>query len=43
MDIVVRRMTEADVPRVAEIEAANFSMPWSEKAFFEQLNNQYAL
>ena len=43
MDIIVRRMTEADVPKVAELEAANFSMPWSEKAFYEQLNNEYAL
>lgn len=43
MDIVVRRMTEKDVPKVAELEASNFSMPWSEKAFYEQLNNEYAL
>lgn len=43
MDIIVRRMTEADVPYVAALEASNFSMPWSEQAFFEQLNNENAL
>lgn len=43
MDIIIRQMTEADVVQVAALEAANFSMPWSEKAFYEQLNNKYAL
>lgn len=43
MEVIVRRMTAADVPGVARLEASNFSMPWSEKAFYEQLNNEYAL
>lgn len=43
MDIIIREMTEADVPQVAVLEASNFSMPWSEKAFYEQLNNEHAL
>lgn len=43
MQILVRKMTKKDVPRVAELEAQNFSMPWSEKAFYEQLHNSDAL
>lgn len=43
MDIIIREMTEADVPQVAVLETSNFSMPWSEKAFYEQLNNEHAL
>ena len=43
MDIIIREMTVEDVPQVAVLEASNFSMPWSEKAFYEQLNNEHAL
>lgn len=43
MDIIIREMTESDVPQVAVLEASNFSMPWSDKAFYEQLNNEHAL
>lgn len=43
MRIQIRKMTKGDVPYVAALEAANFSMPWSENAFYEQLNNQNAL
>ncbi len=43
MEINVRRMTEADVPYAAVIEASNFSMPWSEKDFLETLQNNNAL
>lgn len=43
MQMVVRRMTEKDVPEAAALEAASFSMPWSEKAFYEQLGKSNAL
>ena len=43
MDIIIREMTVEDVPQVAVLEASKFSMPWSEKAFYEQLNNEHAL
>lgn len=43
MQIQIRKMTEKDVPQVAALEAVNFSMPWSEKAFYEQLENKNAL
>lgn len=33
--MVIRRMKEEDAPRVALIEADNFSVPWSEKSFRE--------
>lgn len=43
MQVQIRKMTEEDVPRVAELEASNFSMPWSENAFRERLQNKDAL
>lgn len=43
MQVEIRKMTEQDVPQAAELEAANFSMPWSEKAFYDQLQNKDAL
>ncbi|AVX21400.1 MAG: ribosomal protein S18-alanine N-acetyltransferase [Bacillota bacterium] len=40
----VRPMTREDVKRVAEIERLSFSIPWSEQAFFNELeNNERAL
>lgn len=36
-NIKIRRMNPADVPAVAELEAQNFSMPWSEKGFSDAL------
>lgn len=38
----IRKMTEADVPQVAEIERRSFSMPWSEDAFLDSLSYSYA-
>ncbi len=43
MQMLIRKMTEKDVPQVAALEAANFSMPWSEHAFYEQLEKGNAL
>ncbi|MFH1523848.1 MAG: ribosomal protein S18-alanine N-acetyltransferase [Chloroflexota bacterium] len=37
----IRRMTLADVPRVAEIDRLSFSLPWPERSFrFEVTENQ---
>ncbi len=33
----IRRMNPADIPVVSELEAQNFSMPWSEKGFSDAL------
>lgn len=38
--MMIRRMTECDVPQVAGIEKAAFSQPWSENAFLESLANK---
>lgn len=40
--ITLRRMEERDAASVARLEAANFSMPWSEKDFREILHREYA-
>ena len=34
---MIRRMTEADLPRAAELERKYFSVPWSEHALRESL------
>ena len=36
--ILIRRMTEADLPQVLEIEKENFSVPWSEKSFRDMIS-----
>lgn len=40
--MVIRRMREEDVPEAAGLEAANFSEPWSGKAFLDALANASA-
>ena len=35
--MIIRRMTQEDVKRVAQIEAECFSMPWSEGSFLDSL------
>lgn len=40
--IIVRRMKEHDVQEAARLEAENFSEPWSERAFLETLQCDYA-
>lgn len=37
--MLVRKMTEADIPEVAAIEASNFSIPWSENAFLAAMES----
>ena len=37
--MLVRKMTESDVARVALIEKANFSQPWSENAFLTAMDS----
>ncbi len=38
--MMIRRMTERDVPQVVGIEKAAFSQPWSENAFLESLASE---
>lgn len=38
--VVIRPMKVEDVPAVAKLEAATFSMPWSEKAFLEEVERE---
>lgn len=35
---MIRRMTETDLPEVAELEQKNFSVPWTEANLRESLN-----
>ena len=37
MDILVRDALREDVPRIAQIEKSCFSTPWSEQAFYSQI------
>ncbi|MBQ8201701.1 MAG: ribosomal protein S18-alanine N-acetyltransferase [Clostridia bacterium] len=36
---IIRRMTEADVDAVAEVEASTFPTPWSRDAFASEMKN----
>lgn len=40
--IVFRRMTEADLDKVAEMEKMIFSTPWSKNAFEESIRQPYS-
>lgn len=41
MEITVRELREGDIPRLAEIEAEAFSMPWSAQDFKDLLSHSY--
>ena len=41
MEITVRKLCEEDIPRLAEIEAESFSMPWSAQDFKNLLSYSY--
>lgn len=41
--IEIKDMAQEDLRQVAEIESQIFSLPWSEKAFEESLNNRNTL
>lgn len=41
MEITVRKLMEEDIPRLAEIEAEAFSMPWSAQDFKNLLSHSY--
>lgn len=41
--MLIRKMTIDDLDRVSELEANNFSMPWSKESFREILANDNAL
>lgn len=38
-EVIIRRMTMADVDGVAAVEAATFPTPWSRDAFASEMNN----
>ena len=38
-ELIIRRMTLADVPAVAAVEAATFPMPWTEDAFRQEVTS----
>ena len=38
--MIIRTMEAADIPAVAALEAANFSMPWSKTGFFDILGRE---
>lgn len=41
MEITVRKLREEDIPRLAEIEAEAFSMPWTARDFKNLLSYSY--
>lgn len=41
MEITIRKLQEEDIPRLAEIEAESFSMPWSARDFKNLLSHSY--
>ena len=41
MEITIRKLREEDIPRLAEIEAESFSMPWSARDFKNLLSHSY--
>lgn len=43
MEILIRKLQEADVEPLAAIEAASFSMPWSARDFQDLLSHDYCL
>lgn len=42
MSLILRRMREADLPEVAQIDRTSFSMPWPERSFHFELNSNPA-
>lgn len=40
--MIFRRMTESDLDKVAEMEKAIFSTPWSKEGFMESLQHNYS-
>lgn len=42
MNFVIRKMTEADVPAVAELDQISFTLPWPERSFRFEVNSNSA-
>lgn len=40
MNILVRKMTKEDIPQVADLEKAAFSVPWNEQGFADALSQE---
>lgn len=43
MNIIIRRASREDIPRIAQIEKESFSLPWSEKDFNFSLTEDYQI
>lgn len=41
--MIIRKMTQADVPAIAELEKLCFSDPWSENSIASELDNRLSL
>lgn len=37
-DVTFRKMTEADIDQVYEIEKLSFALPWTKESFFHEMN-----
>lgn len=42
-EIIIRRMTEDDIDGVVEVENSSFTIPWSKKAFLDEMGNSLAI
>src|SRR5512141_3231479 len=42
MNVNIRKMTEADVPAVVELDEISFSLPWPERSFRFEVNSNSA-
>ncbi len=42
-EIIIRKMTEEDIPDIMKIEMMSFSTPWSKYAFLNEIYKPYSL
>jgi len=42
-EIIIRKMTEADIDGVYDVEINSFAIPWSKKSFSDELSNSLAI
>lgn len=42
MKVLIRKMTVEDVPVVAQLDRASFSLPWPEHAFYYEVKDNFA-
>ncbi|MGO9015825.1 MAG: ribosomal protein S18-alanine N-acetyltransferase [Dissulfurispiraceae bacterium] len=41
--VTIREMSHGDVPAIAEIEKASYTMPWSETSFLSEIYSQHSI